>query len=110
MFELTRRCLRGDSQAFEPLVKRYERVVFNVALRMVGNYEDARDIAQTTFVKAYEHLGTYDPQYALLQLDLPDHEERVPKQSPPASEDPPATRPGPASRPRTRGRTRRPGS
>jgi RNA polymerase sigma-70 factor, ECF subfamily len=60
---LTSRCLRGDSQAFEPLVKKYERVVFNVALRMVGNYEDARDIAQTTFVKAYEHLGTYDPQY-----------------------------------------------
>jgi RNA polymerase sigma-70 factor (ECF subfamily) len=61
--ELTGRCLGGDPQAFEPLVKKYERVVFNVALRMVGNREDARDIAQTTFLKAYENLGTYDPQY-----------------------------------------------
>jgi RNA polymerase sigma-70 factor (ECF subfamily) len=61
--ELTDRCLHGDPQAFEPLVKKYERVMFNVALRMVGNYEDARDIAQTTFVKAYENLGTYDPRY-----------------------------------------------
>jgi RNA polymerase sigma-70 factor (ECF subfamily) len=61
--ELARRCLRGDQQAFEPLVARYQKVLFNVALRMVGNYEDARDIAQTTFVKAYEKLATYDPSY-----------------------------------------------
>ncbi len=61
--DLARRCLRGDQQAFEPLVARYEKVLFNVALRMVGNYEDARDIAQTTFVKAYEKLDTYDPKY-----------------------------------------------
>ncbi len=61
--ELTSRCLHGDPQAFEALVKKYQGVVFNVALRMVGNHEDARDIAQTTFLKAYEHLGSYDPQY-----------------------------------------------
>jgi len=61
--ELTSRCLAGDPEAFEPLVRRYERVVFNVALRMLGNREDARDVAQTTFVKAYENLGTYDPRY-----------------------------------------------
>jgi RNA polymerase sigma-70 factor, ECF subfamily len=61
--ELTSRCLQGDPRAFEALVKKYQGVVFNVALRMVGNHEDARDIAQTTFFKAYEHLGTYDPQY-----------------------------------------------
>ncbi len=61
--ELVNRCLGGDQQAFEPLVARYQKVLFNVALRMVGNHEDARDIAQTTFVKAYEKLATYDPRY-----------------------------------------------
>lgn len=61
--ELVSRCLRGDPQAFEPLVARYEKVLFNVALRMVGNYEDARDIAQTAFVKAYEKLSSYDPRH-----------------------------------------------
>jgi RNA polymerase sigma-70 factor, ECF subfamily len=61
--ELVSRCLRGDPQAFEPLVARYEKVLFNVALRMVGNYEDAQDIAQTSFVKAYEKLASYDPRY-----------------------------------------------
>jgi RNA polymerase sigma-70 factor (ECF subfamily) len=61
--QLVRRCLRGDTEAYEVLVRRYERVVFNVAYRMVGRYEDARDVAQTAFAKAYEKLGTYDPQY-----------------------------------------------
>lgn len=61
--ELVTRCLRGDQQAFEPLVARYEKVLFNVALRMVGDYEDARDITQTAFVKAYEKLASFDPRY-----------------------------------------------
>jgi RNA polymerase sigma-70 factor (ECF subfamily) len=38
-------------------------VLFNVAFRMVGDREDARDIAQTTFVKAYERLASYDPAH-----------------------------------------------
>lgn len=56
------RCLRGDPAAFEPLVTRYERVLFSVALRLVGEYEDARDATQNTFVKAFEQLHRYDPQ------------------------------------------------
>jgi RNA polymerase sigma-70 factor (ECF subfamily) len=54
------RCLRGDSEAFEPLVSRYERVLFRVAFRLTGEYEDARDATQNTFVKAFEHLHRYD--------------------------------------------------
>lgn len=57
-----RRCLDGDHAAFEAIVGRYQQVLFNVALRMLGDYEEARDAAQNTFVKAYEKLGTYDPQ------------------------------------------------
>lgn len=55
------RCLRGDSAAFEPIVARYHRVVLSVARRMLGDYEDALDATQNTFVRAYEHLDTYDP-------------------------------------------------
>jgi RNA polymerase sigma-70 factor (ECF subfamily) len=61
--ELVSRCLRGEAEAFEPLVERYQGVLFNVALRMVGDYEDARDITQNAFVKAYEKLATYDPRF-----------------------------------------------
>ena len=38
----------------------YGRAIFNLAYRMVGNYEDARDVAQVVFVKGYEKLGTFD--------------------------------------------------
>jgi RNA polymerase sigma-70 factor (ECF subfamily) len=60
--ELVRRCVAGDAEAFEPLLVRYERPIFNVALRMVGDREDARDLTQNTFVKAFEKLRGYDPQ------------------------------------------------
>ena len=57
---LIERCLGGDQAAFEGIVVRYQRGLFNVALRMLGSYEDARDCTQTAFVKAYEHLDTFD--------------------------------------------------
>jgi RNA polymerase sigma-70 factor, ECF subfamily len=54
------RCLEGDREAYAEIVKRHQRNLFNVALRMLGNYEDARDATQTAFVKAYEHLDSFD--------------------------------------------------
>lgn len=56
-----RLCLRGDPSAFEPIVARYQRVLFSVARRMLGNYEDALDATQNTFIRAYQGLDTYDP-------------------------------------------------
>ncbi len=58
-----RDCLAGDPQAFAALVEQYEKPVYNVALRMLRNPEDARDIAQSVFLKAYQNLSSYDPQY-----------------------------------------------
>jgi RNA polymerase sigma-70 factor, ECF subfamily len=55
------RCLRGDASAFEPIVRRYQRVLFSVAYRMLGNYEDALDATQNAFIRAYEALDRYDP-------------------------------------------------
>ena len=56
---LVRRCLEGETAAFEALVAEYQRLVFTVALRMLGDYEDARDATQTTFVKAFEKLASH---------------------------------------------------
>ncbi len=58
---LVARCLEGEQDAYEVIVTRYQRGLFNVAFRMLGNYEDARDATQNAFVKAYEHLKTFDP-------------------------------------------------
>ncbi len=58
--DLIRRCLDGDASAFEPLVERYHRALFRVAVRMLGDREDARDVTQTAFLKAYVALATCD--------------------------------------------------
>jgi RNA polymerase sigma-70 factor, ECF subfamily len=60
---LVRRCCSGDRRAFETLVVRYQKTIYNAALRMLHDREEARDVAQTVFLKAYEHLGQYDPTY-----------------------------------------------
>jgi RNA polymerase sigma-70 factor (ECF subfamily) len=60
---LVRRCLAGDRRAFEELVLRYQRPVYNAALRMLHERQDALDVAQTTFMKAFEHLASYDPSH-----------------------------------------------
>ena len=60
---LVQRCLGGDEHAFETLLLRYQGPVFNAILRMVRDRDDASDLAQTTFLKAYEQLGTFDPRH-----------------------------------------------
>ena len=51
-----RRVLDGDGNALEALVAAYEKNVYNLALRMTGNAQDAEDMAQEAFVKAYTSL------------------------------------------------------
>ncbi|MBI5265646.1 MAG: sigma-70 family RNA polymerase sigma factor [candidate division Zixibacteria bacterium] len=60
---LVEQCLQGDRGAFETLVDRYQQPVFNIALRMVRRHEDAEDIAQTVFLKAYQNLDRFDAKY-----------------------------------------------
>ena len=60
---LVSRCHGGDRAACGELVARYQKPIFNAALRMLHQPEDARDVAQTTFLKAFEHLGDYNPSF-----------------------------------------------
>lgn len=57
---LIRQCLDGDRAKFGELVNKYTKPIYNLALRMVGDAENAADIAQTTFIKAYENLRNFD--------------------------------------------------
>jgi len=51
----------GDLAAFERLVEAYQRPVYNLTYRMLGNAQDAEDAAQETFLRAFSRLNTYDP-------------------------------------------------
>ncbi len=57
------RCRNGDRAAFGALVVRYQKPVYNVALRMLRDPEDARDVTQTTFLKAFARLEDFDPRF-----------------------------------------------
>lgn len=58
---LVRRCLAGEGKAFDVLVQRYQRRVFHLAYRLAHHPEDANDLAQEVFVRAYERLHTFRP-------------------------------------------------
>ena len=60
---LVKHCQRGNRDACAELVTRYQKPVFNAALRLLHNAEDARDAAQSTFLKAFEHLADYDSSF-----------------------------------------------
>jgi RNA polymerase sigma-70 factor (ECF subfamily) len=59
---LVQRTLAGDQQAFEELVQRYERDVFNLAYRMLNERGEAEDAAQEAFLRAYANLDRYDQE------------------------------------------------
>ena len=54
--EIIDRVLSGDTEAFEALVLEHQNKVYSLALRMVGNEEDARDMAQEAFIRAFSSL------------------------------------------------------
>ena len=57
--KLVTRALAGSDGAWTALVKRYERRVYNYALRMVGHPDDALDLVQEVFLGVYRNLATY---------------------------------------------------
>ena len=57
--ELVARSKRGDTESFNQLVKRWERPIFALAYRTLGREEDARDVTQETFLRAFRALGGF---------------------------------------------------
>jgi RNA polymerase sigma-70 factor (ECF subfamily) len=57
--ELIRAAQQGDQAAFEELVRQYDQAVLRLALHLTGNEQDARDIYQDAFLKAYRNLGSF---------------------------------------------------
>ena len=57
--EIISQVLNGDQQAYAGLVSRYQSYVFTLALRMVKNREDAEEVAQDAFIKAYKYLADF---------------------------------------------------
>jgi RNA polymerase sigma-70 factor (ECF subfamily) len=57
--DLIREAQRGQRSAFDSLVRRYDQSVLRLALHMLGNEQDAQDIHQEAFIKAYRHLGNF---------------------------------------------------
>jgi RNA polymerase sigma-70 factor (ECF subfamily) len=58
--EIVARVLNGDRQAYALLVDEYKSPIYNLAYRMTGNLEDADDLTQETFIRAYQYLWRYD--------------------------------------------------
>lgn len=59
---LLERSKSGDIEAFERLIENYQKKVFNIALRMVGNYDDASDLAQEVFIRVYRSIKNFKEQ------------------------------------------------
>jgi RNA polymerase sigma-70 factor (ECF subfamily) len=62
---LVERYLAGDMTAFDEIMIRYERQIYRVCYRFVENRDDARDLAQDVFVKAFEHLSSFRRESSL---------------------------------------------
>ena len=58
--QLVRRARKGEVEAFNALVSRWEKRLYNYLLRLVRNREDSLDLCQEAFLKAYRSLGTLD--------------------------------------------------
>ncbi len=58
-YALVAACRKGDVDAFEALVEKYQKKTFNVAFRMLGDYEDACEVVQETFLSAYRAIKKF---------------------------------------------------
>jgi RNA polymerase sigma-70 factor, ECF subfamily len=63
--ELVQACLAGRREAFDLIVERHQRHVYQLCYRFAGNHEDANDLAQDVFIRAYRGLKTFKGQASL---------------------------------------------
>lgn len=61
---LIEKAKNGDIEAFESLIRQSEKIVYNIAYRMLNNSEDVKDISQEVFIKVYKNLKNFDEKSA----------------------------------------------
>lgn len=61
---LVRRCVAGDAAAWEEIVQRFNRRIYNICYRFAGSADDAQDLTQEVFIKMYRTLDSFDPERA----------------------------------------------
>jgi RNA polymerase sigma-70 factor, ECF subfamily len=61
--QLVQHCLQGDGSAWEELVRRHTRRIFNICYRFTGNGTEAEDLSQEVFLRVYKTLGSYRSAY-----------------------------------------------
>jgi RNA polymerase sigma-70 factor (ECF subfamily) len=62
--ELARQCRQGDTAAYAELIRRHRWTIYRVAYAVLGSSEDAEDVVQEAFVRAYRAIHRYNPRYA----------------------------------------------
>jgi RNA polymerase sigma-70 factor (ECF subfamily) len=60
--QIVERVLQGEREAFAAMVDAYKEAIFNLAFRMTASYQDADDLSQETFIRAYRNLRQFDPR------------------------------------------------
>ena len=63
---LVRRCRAGDALAWEEIVQRYHRRIYNICYRFAATSDDAQDLTQEVFIKMYRTLDSYDAERGAL--------------------------------------------
>ncbi len=61
--DLVNECLEGNKQSFEELVEKYYKIIYRLALKIMRDTDDAEEITQIVFVKAYENLSSYNSKF-----------------------------------------------
>ncbi len=74
--DLVRQAQAGDTEAFDQLVSRYRTRVFGMIYNMVHNEQDAWDLAQDSFLKAWKSIAPLPRAVVLLHLDVSHRDER----------------------------------
>lgn len=57
--EYVRKLQRGETEAFETLIRRHQKTIFNLVYRMLGDYDEAAEISQEAFLSAYRAIGSF---------------------------------------------------
>jgi len=60
--DIIKQCKTGNKEAFRWVVQQHQRLVFSLALKMLADEEEAKDVVQDTFIRVWQNIGDYNPQ------------------------------------------------